>query len=45
VELVALDSGVKETLILRSAQAATQWVFPLRLRGLTRRTKATQAWG
>jgi large repetitive protein len=37
VELVALPGGVKETLVLKSVDAANEWVFPMRLGGLTPR--------
>ncbi|GAA2707818.1 LamG-like jellyroll fold domain-containing protein [Micromonospora olivasterospora] len=37
LELTTFDAGIKETLILRSPQAASTWVFPLRLDGLTPR--------
>ncbi len=33
--LSATPGGMKETLVLRSARAATSWLFPLTLRGLT----------
>lgn len=33
----ALNVGVKDTLVLRSADAGSSWVFPLRLDGLTAR--------
>nr|WP_324611220.1 LamG-like jellyroll fold domain-containing protein [Streptomyces sp. WM4235] len=35
VELIAGSNSVKETLILKSAAAPTQWRFPLALEGLT----------
>ncbi|MFY1695934.1 LamG-like jellyroll fold domain-containing protein [Solwaraspora sp. WMMA2101] len=35
LELVARPDGVKETLILASPRAASEWVFPLVLAGLT----------
>jgi RHS repeat-associated protein len=35
VELVTGPNGVKETLVLKSPDAATSWVFPLTLQGLT----------
>jgi RHS repeat-associated protein len=35
IELVASSVGLKETIVLRSAQAQTSWVFPLRLTGLS----------
>ncbi|MFD3335972.1 LamG-like jellyroll fold domain-containing protein [Streptomyces sp. NPDC058700] len=35
VELIAGSSSVKETLILKSADAPTEWRFPLALEGLT----------
>ncbi|WP_322749771.1 MULTISPECIES: DNRLRE domain-containing protein, partial [unclassified Frankia] len=35
VELTATKSGLKETLVLRSVDAPTRWVFPLALQGLT----------
>ncbi|MEV4627811.1 LamG-like jellyroll fold domain-containing protein [Micromonospora sp. NPDC049523] len=35
VELHSVDSGLKETLVLKSPEAASSWVFPLRLDGLT----------
>ncbi|MDX6740735.1 LamG-like jellyroll fold domain-containing protein [Actinocorallia sp. A-T 12471] len=35
VELEATPTGVKETLILKSADAPTEWVFPLDTGGLT----------
>jgi RHS repeat-associated protein len=35
VELKAFDSGLKETLVLKSPDAASSWVFPLHLQGLT----------
>ncbi|WP_410814556.1 LamG-like jellyroll fold domain-containing protein [Micromonospora sp. 067-2] len=41
LELTTFDAGVKETLVLRSPQAASSWVFPLRLTGLTPRLTAT----
>ncbi|WP_416624835.1 DNRLRE domain-containing protein [Micromonospora sp. LOL_023] len=37
LELVARPDGVKETLILASPQAGSEWVFPLTLRGVTAR--------
>jgi len=37
LELQTFTSGVKETLILDSPAAANEWVFPLRLNGLTPR--------
>ncbi len=40
LELVAADSGVKETLVLKSAKAGNSWLFPLRLQGLTPRMAA-----
>jgi RHS repeat-associated protein len=40
LELTAFDAGIKETLILRSPEAASSWVFPLRLDGLTPRLTA-----
>ncbi|MEH1092231.1 LamG-like jellyroll fold domain-containing protein [Micromonospora sp. CPCC 205739] len=40
LELTAFDAGVKETIVLRSAEAASSWVFPLRLSGLTPRLTA-----
>jgi hypothetical protein len=40
VELTTFDAGVKETLVLRSPEAASSWVFPLRLKGLTPRLTA-----
>jgi len=43
LELVAFDAGIKETLILRSPEASSSWVFPLRLDGLTPRVTA-QGW-
>ncbi|MFJ6166014.1 LamG-like jellyroll fold domain-containing protein [Micromonospora orduensis] len=41
LELTTFDAGVKETLVLRSPEAASTWVFPLRLTGLTPRLTAT----
>jgi RHS repeat-associated protein len=38
LELVARADGVKETLVLASPRAASEWVFPLALRGLTARS-------
>lgn len=35
LELTAFDAGVKETLVLHSPDAASSWVFPLQLNGLT----------
>ncbi|HEY0638568.1 MAG TPA: polymorphic toxin-type HINT domain-containing protein [Pseudonocardiaceae bacterium] len=35
LELRALPSGIKETIVLKSRDAATDWDFPLRLNGLT----------
>lgn len=35
LELVTTDTGLKETLILHNADAATEWLFPLRFKGLT----------
>jgi len=35
IELETLDAGFKETLILRTPEAVSSWVFPLNLRGLT----------
>ncbi|WP_169454351.1 LamG-like jellyroll fold domain-containing protein [Catelliglobosispora koreensis] len=35
VELVALSSGIKETLVLKRRVPGNSWVFPLRLKGLT----------
>jgi RHS repeat-associated protein len=43
LELATQTYGVKETLILRSPQAPSQWVFPLRLDGLTPRLLAGRA--
>ncbi|MEH1055731.1 LamG-like jellyroll fold domain-containing protein [Micromonospora sp. CPCC 206171] len=40
LELTTFDAGVKETLVLRSPEAASSWVFPLRLKGLTPRLTA-----
>ncbi|WP_430498449.1 LamG-like jellyroll fold domain-containing protein [Micromonospora trifolii] len=37
LELTTFDAGIKETLVLRSPEAASTWVFPLRLTGLTPR--------
>ncbi|GAA5178696.1 polymorphic toxin-type HINT domain-containing protein [Rugosimonospora acidiphila] len=37
VELQSVDGGVKETLVLHSAQAPTSFVFPLHLTGLSAR--------
>ncbi|GAA0378051.1 hypothetical protein GCM10009541_20670 [Micromonospora gifhornensis] len=37
LELTTFDAGIKETLILRSPEAASTWVFPLELDGLTPR--------
>ncbi|WP_213013445.1 LamG-like jellyroll fold domain-containing protein [Paractinoplanes toevensis] len=37
LELHTYDSGIKETLVLKSAQAASSWTFPLTLNGLTPR--------
>ncbi|WP_434739682.1 LamG-like jellyroll fold domain-containing protein [Micromonospora sp. SH-82] len=37
LELTTFDAGIKETLVLRSPQAPSTWVFPLRLTGLTPR--------
>ncbi|PZG00164.1 Teneurin-1 [Micromonospora deserti] len=37
LELTTFDAGIKETLILRSPEAASSWLFPLRLTGLTPR--------
>ncbi|HYS36732.1 MAG TPA: DNRLRE domain-containing protein [Pseudonocardiaceae bacterium] len=38
--LTTLATGVKESLVLHSADAATSWVFPLRLQGLTPRLES-----
>jgi hypothetical protein len=35
IELQAEADGLKETIVLHSPEAATSWVFPLRLSGLT----------
>ncbi|WP_329105020.1 ricin-type beta-trefoil lectin domain protein [Micromonospora sp. NBC_01699] len=35
VELQSMDTGLKETLVLKSPDAASSWVFPLHLNGLT----------
>ncbi|MFF0359165.1 hypothetical protein ACFYRM_33540, partial [Nocardia sp. NPDC004970] len=35
VELDTAGNGLKETLVLKSPMAGNQWVFPLRLKGLT----------
>jgi len=43
VRLTALGRGAKETMVLKSASAATEWVFPLRLTGLTPRMEADGA--
>ncbi|GIH02085.1 hypothetical protein Rhe02_01520 [Rhizocola hellebori] len=40
VELIAGDGQIKETVILKSAKAPTQWVFPLKLKGLTPQLQA-----
>ncbi len=40
LELVASGTGLKETLILRSPDAAASWTFPLRAKGLTPRIDA-----
>ncbi|WP_326549262.1 LamG-like jellyroll fold domain-containing protein [Micromonospora sp. NBC_01813] len=40
LELVARPDGVKETLILASPQAGSEWVFPLTLDGVTARAGA-----
>ncbi|MEU9994168.1 LamG-like jellyroll fold domain-containing protein [Streptomyces sp. NPDC050848] len=40
VEIIAGSSSVKETLILKSAAAPTQWRFPLALEGLTAKLDA-----
>jgi hypothetical protein len=37
LELAALSSGVKETLTLRSADVPSEYIYPLRLKGLTAR--------
>lgn len=37
VRLTALAGGAKETMVLKSPHAATEWLFPLRLKGLTMR--------
>lgn len=37
LELQATPVGVKETIVLRSADAPTEWQFPLRMEGLTAR--------
>ncbi len=37
VELLTLEDGIKETLVLKSADAPTRFVFPLNLTGLTAR--------
>ncbi|MEU9704730.1 LamG-like jellyroll fold domain-containing protein [Streptomyces sp. NPDC047981] len=37
LELAAGDTGAKETLVLRAADAPTRWRFPLDLQGLTAR--------
>lgn len=35
LELVSVPGGAKETLILASREAQSEWVFPLRMRGIT----------
>lgn len=40
VEVTAFESGEKETLVLKSPQAANSWLFPLRLQGVTPRLEA-----
>lgn len=35
LEVAAMATGVKETIVLRSAQAATTFTFPLQLKGMT----------
>ncbi|WP_431947191.1 LamG-like jellyroll fold domain-containing protein, partial [Micromonospora marina] len=40
VELDTFGDGLKETLILKSPMAGNQWVFPLRLKGLTPQLRA-----
>ncbi|WP_052311592.1 MULTISPECIES: LamG-like jellyroll fold domain-containing protein [unclassified Actinoplanes] len=40
LQLQAIADGVKETLVLASPAAGNQWVFPLRLTGLTPRMTA-----
>jgi RHS repeat-associated protein len=40
VELVPLAEGFKENIVLRSADAANSWVFPLDVKGLTPRIAA-----
>ena len=43
VELTATGGGLKETMVLRSPQAPSSWVFPLRLQGLRVRTEAQRS--
>ncbi|GLY01344.1 LamG-like jellyroll fold domain-containing protein [Actinoplanes sp. NBRC 101535] len=40
LELETFDSGIKETMVLQSPQAANSWIFPLTLKGLTPRAAA-----
>ncbi len=37
IKVEALSAGVKDTLVLQSPDAGSEWVFPLRLEGLTPR--------
>ncbi|MEW1721105.1 LamG-like jellyroll fold domain-containing protein [Streptomyces sp. NPDC093109] len=37
LELISLAEGLKENLVLRSADAGNSWLFPLKLQGLTPR--------
>lgn len=43
MEIRAIGDGLKETLILNSANASAQWVFPLSLEGLTPRLSSDGA--
>ncbi|WP_170154255.1 LamG-like jellyroll fold domain-containing protein [Actinoplanes italicus] len=40
LELRSLNNGLKETLILKSPAAGNEWVFPLKLEGLTAKKQA-----
>ncbi|ASW53378.1 hypothetical protein CIK06_03020 [Plantactinospora sp. KBS50] len=40
LELTSMASGVKESLVLHSADVATSWLFPLDVRGLTPQAEA-----
>jgi RHS repeat-associated protein len=40
LELQSLNDGLKETIVLKSPAAGNEWVFPLKLEGLTARKQA-----